>query len=102
MGEKVEIKKIMNKCKVISLFKVSWGTVAVLDFLKPTVFKLGDKLKGSNELFWVITGIARSKFTVNETYENLINSIYVWDCTIQPINHAELPLLDEELSLVEE
>lgn len=102
MGKKVEIKKIMDKCMVIDLFKVSWGTVAVLDFLKPTAFKLGDRLKSSNGCFWVITGIARSKFAVNEKYQSLIDSVYVWDCTIEPINHSELPVIGEELNLIKE
>lgn len=90
----------MEKCKVIDLFEVSWGLVVILDFLKPTTLKLGDKLKSSNDYFWVITGIARSKFALSEKYEGVIDSIYVWDCTVKPIDHSERLLIGEELSFV--
>lgn len=102
MGKNVEIKKLMNKCKVIDLFKVSWGTVVVLDFFKPTTFKLGHRLKSSKDCLWIITGIARSKFVENEKYQGLIESVNVWDCTIDPINHSNLPVIGEELNLVKE
>lgn len=91
----------MRKCKVIDLFEVSWGTVAVLDFFEPTYFKVGDKLKSSNGLLWMITRVTRGK-AIDKSLENLIDSLYVWDCNIKPINHLQTPSIGEELYLVKE
>jgi hypothetical protein len=102
VGKKVEINEIMDKCKVIEVFKVSWGTVVVLDFLKPTTILLGDILMNSSDNMWKITGIARSKFTTNDKYQGVIDSIYVWDCTIIPINNTDLPIIGEKLYLIKE
>ena len=92
----------MIKCRVIDLFQVSWGTVAVLDFLIPTAFKLGDKLKNSKGDLWLVTGIAKSKSAIDEKYINLVNSVYVWDCTIKPINHSQFPIIGDELRLIKD
>lgn len=89
----------MEKCKVVAIFEMSWGTVAILDFLGPTYFKVGDKLKNLNGLLWIIVQIRRGKPVV-EAYENLMNSIYVWECTVKPLNHTQVPSIEEELSLV--
>src|SRR5689334_9039731 len=86
--------------KVVELFNVSWGTIAVVDFFKPTVFKLEDELKNAKNYSWKITGIAKSKLLGNKKYQDTINSVYVWDCTIEPINHSETPRIGEELTLI--
>jgi hypothetical protein len=90
-----------GKCKVIDLLKLAGNTVAVLDFLEPTYFKVGDKLKSSNGLIWTISRITKGT-PIDLTEESLINSIYQWDCTIDPVGHAEQPIVGEELSLFKE
>ena len=91
----------MTKCKILNVFELTWGTVVVLDFFNPTHFKLGDKLRNSNDHLWVITGISKGK-PVDQTYENLSSTIHVWDCTIKPVNHVDLPKIGEELILIKE
>ncbi len=92
----------MYKGKVVEVFKVSWGIVVVIDFLKPTFIKLGDSLKSSNGDIWKITGIAKSKLTYNKQYDHLISSVYVWDCTIETVKHFQLPIVGEELVLMKD
>jgi len=91
----------MEKFKVIDVFDTSWGMVAVIDFFGPTNFTIGDKLKNSNGLVWLITGVTKVK-PVDQSYENLSNSLYTWDCTVEPINHSQRLLIAEELSLIKE
>lgn len=73
----------MITCKVIDTFNTSWGLVAVLEFNEKYIPQIGDMLKSQNNCIWNIIGVSKSKFIMIEQYAKKLQSLYVFDCTLQ-------------------
>jgi hypothetical protein len=90
-----------TKCKVVEIFQTSVNTVAVVEFSKGPYFKVGDKLRNSKGLLWLITRITKVK-PLDQSFESLKRALEYWDCTIDAVNHNSVPIIGEELTLVKE
>lgn len=88
-------------CNVNALLNTPGGLVAVLDFQKEVIVKVGMLVKNSNGMIWRIAGVSmpalleKTNFKFTPRFSNLL-----FNCLLMPIDHLESLNENDLLSIV--